>query len=75
MALLPKEEQWVAETDAQQVFHRLSGCWTYWGWKHDYFKSEADAKAYYQDMLWMLATQMAAPTISLKTASPITASN
>ncbi len=21
------------ETDARQVFHRLAGCWTYWGWK------------------------------------------
>src|SRR5262245_56093685 len=21
------------ETDARQVFHRLAGTWTYWGWK------------------------------------------
>src|SRR3954451_826749 len=21
------------ETDARQVFRRLAGCWTYWGWK------------------------------------------
>jgi ribonucleoside-diphosphate reductase alpha chain len=58
---LPAEKRWVSETDAQQVFHRLAGCWTYWGWKHGYFKTEADARAYYNDMSWMLANQMAAP--------------
>ena len=25
------------ETDSRQVFHRLAGCWTYWGWKGGYF--------------------------------------
>src|SRR5438552_16334839 len=25
------------ETDARQVFGRLAGCWTYWGWKAGYF--------------------------------------
>ena len=33
------------ETDARQVFHRLAGCWAYWGWEGGYFSSEADAKA------------------------------
>ena len=33
------------ETDARQVFRRLAGCWTYWGWKGGYFSSEADALA------------------------------
>src|SRR5438094_7846328 len=32
------------ETDARQVFRRLAGCWTYWGWKGGYFSSEADAR-------------------------------
>src|SRR5690606_38463019 len=27
------------EEDARQVFHRLAGTWTYWGWKHGYFDS------------------------------------
>ncbi|MBY0459169.1 MAG: vitamin B12-dependent ribonucleotide reductase, partial [Gemmataceae bacterium] len=31
------------ETDSRQVFHRLAGCWTYWGWKGGYFTSERDA--------------------------------
>ena len=29
-----------AERDARQVFHRLAGAWTYWGWKGGYFATE-----------------------------------
>src|SRR6516164_7124361 len=50
-----------AETDARQVFQRLAGCWTYWGWKGGYFSSEADARAFFDDTCYMLAAQMAAP--------------
>jgi ribonucleoside-diphosphate reductase alpha chain len=49
------------ETDARQVFRRLAGCWTYWGWKGGYFSSEADAKAFFDEVCYMLAAQMAAP--------------
>jgi ribonucleotide reductase alpha subunit len=49
------------ETDARQVFRRLAGCWTYWGWKGGYFSSEADARAFYDENCYMLAAQMAAP--------------
>ena len=28
-----------SETDARQVFRRLAGCWTYWGWKGGYFST------------------------------------
>jgi len=49
------------ETDSRQVFHRLAGCWTYWGWKGGYFSSEADARAYYDEMCYILAAQMGAP--------------
>ena len=58
---LPEQEQFVGETSARQVFDRLAGTWTYWGWKHDYFDSEEDAKAYYDEMRLMLAQQIAAP--------------
>ena len=50
-----------SESDARQVFNRLAGCWAYWGLTHDYFDSEEDAHAYYDEMCYMLATQMAAP--------------
>ncbi len=36
---LPEGERHGSETDARQVFDRLSGTWTYWGWKGGYFKS------------------------------------
>ncbi|HZZ80569.1 MAG TPA: vitamin B12-dependent ribonucleotide reductase, partial [Gemmataceae bacterium] len=49
------------ESDARQVFRRLAGCWTYWGWKAGYFSSEADALAFFDESCYMLAAQMAAP--------------
>ncbi|MCX7300129.1 MAG: vitamin B12-dependent ribonucleotide reductase [Rhodobacterales bacterium] len=49
------------ETSAKQVFDRLAGAWAYWGWKGGYFSTEADAQAYYDEMRFMLAAQMAAP--------------
>ena len=58
---LPKDERTTGETSAKQVFHRLAGTWTYWGWKGGYFDSENDAKAYYDEMTYMLCQQMAAP--------------
>jgi ribonucleoside-diphosphate reductase alpha chain len=50
-----------SETDSRQVFHRLAGCWRYWGEKHGYFDSSEDAQAFYDELCHMLATQKAAP--------------
>ena len=49
------------ETDSRQVFHRLAGCWRYWGEKHGYFDTDDDAQAFYDELCHMLATQKAAP--------------
>ena len=49
------------EQDARQVFRRLAGAWTYWGWKHDYFDGEDDALAFHDELCHMMATQRAAP--------------
>ncbi len=49
------------ESSAKQVFDRLAGTWTYWGWKGGYFDQEADAQAYFDEMRVMLARQMGAP--------------
>src|SRR5438309_10676503 len=49
------------EVDARQVFRRLAGCWTYWGWKGGYFSTEADALSFFDETCYMLAMQMAAP--------------
>ncbi len=58
---LPEAERYVGESSAKQVYDRLAGTWTYWGWKGGYFSSEADAQTYYDEMRYMLAMQMAAP--------------
>jgi ribonucleoside-diphosphate reductase alpha chain len=49
------------ETSSKQVFDRLAGAWAYWGWKGGYFSTEEDARAYFDEMRYMLATQKAAP--------------
>ena len=61
LAKLPSDARMIGETSAKQVFDRLAGAWAYWGWKGGYFSSEADARAYYDEMRFMLARQMAAP--------------
>ena len=58
---LPNSVRFGAERDARQVFHRIVGAWTYWGWKGGYFDSETDAKAFYDEQCAMIARQMAAP--------------
>ncbi|GHC75667.1 vitamin B12-dependent ribonucleotide reductase [Limoniibacter endophyticus] len=58
---LPEEERFGSETDARQVFDRLAGTWTYWGWKGGYFDSEEDALAFRDELAYMLATQRVAP--------------
>ena len=61
LAKLPENERYGSETDARQVFDRLAGTWTYWGWKGGYFKSEDDARAFMDELAYMLATQRVAP--------------
>jgi ribonucleoside-diphosphate reductase alpha chain len=58
---LPEKERTIGETQATQVFDRLAGTWTYWGWKGGYFDTEQDASAFFDEMRYMLAMQMAAP--------------
>lgn len=63
-----------SESSAKDVFDRMAGCWTYWGWKGNYFHAigdgggdgsdryaEANAQAFYDELRYMLATQMCAP--------------
>jgi ribonucleoside-diphosphate reductase alpha chain len=61
LAQLPEEERYGGELGAKQVFRRLAGTWTYWGWKGGYYDTEEDARAFYDEMRHMLARQMAAP--------------
>ncbi|SON54387.1 Vitamin B12-dependent ribonucleotide reductase [Hartmannibacter diazotrophicus] len=61
LAALPEAERFLSETDARQVFGRMAGFWTYWGWKGGYFDSEADAVAFHAECCHMLASQRFAP--------------
>ncbi len=58
---IPRDEHYGRETDARQVFNRLAGTWTYWGYKNGYFDTENDAKIYFDEMRAMLARQIGAP--------------
>ena len=58
---LPAEKRHGSEMSAKQVFDRLAGTWTYWGWKGGYYDTENDAKAFYDEMRLMLCKQMGAP--------------
>lgn len=67
-AFVPKSQQGLArdagdgsEHDARAVFHRLAYTWKIWGEKAGYFDSPEDSSAFYDELLYMLARQMAAP--------------
>ncbi|TAK49967.1 MAG: vitamin B12-dependent ribonucleotide reductase [Xanthobacteraceae bacterium] len=61
LAALPEKERFGGETSCRQVFDRLAGAWTYWGWKGNYFDGEDDARAFFDELRYMFAMQMAAP--------------
>ncbi|GAB6053583.1 vitamin B12-dependent ribonucleotide reductase [Magnetospira thiophila] len=61
MAKFPENQRFSGETSAKQVFDRMAGTWTYWGWKGGYFDSEADARTYFDEMRHMFCAQVGAP--------------
>jgi ribonucleoside-diphosphate reductase alpha chain len=61
LATLPADRRFGGERDARQVFDRLAGCWTYWGWKDGLFSEEEQARTFYDELRFMLAAQMCAP--------------
>jgi ribonucleoside-diphosphate reductase alpha chain len=61
LAQLPAADRYGFEASAKQVFDRMAGTWTYWGWKGGHFDREDDARAFFDEMRFMLSKQMAAP--------------
>ena len=49
------------EKSARQVIHRLAGCWRHWGETHGYFDTPGDARAFYDELCYMMVHQMCAP--------------
>ena len=56
-----EKERFSGETSSKQVFDRIAGTWTYWGWKGKYFDTEEDARSFYDELRYVLCQQMAAP--------------
>ena len=50
-----------SETSIRQVAHRIAGCWKHWGERYGYFNSPRDAIIFYEEMVFMLIHQYAAP--------------
>lgn len=50
-----------SETSVKQVVHRLAHTWKYWGEKYEYFDTPDDAQNFYDETVFMLLNQMAAP--------------
>ena len=61
LSKMPEEERYTRESSIKQVVNRLSGTWTYWGYKHRLFNKEEDARIFYEELKYMLIYQMAAP--------------
>src|SRR5689334_20158851 len=49
------------ETSAKQVAHRLANCWRVWGERYNYFASEKDAEIFYDEIVYTIVGQLAAP--------------
>ncbi len=49
------------ETSAKQVIRRLAGCWRHWGQAHGYFDTTDDARAFEDELAYMMLHQMCAP--------------
>ena len=58
---LPENQRFIAESDVRQVINRMTGTWTWWGWKAQYFDTEEEAKAFYDEARYMLCHQITAP--------------
>ncbi len=50
-----------AEHSVKQVAHRMVSCWTSWGLEHGYFSTPKDAQIFYDELVFMLLGQYAAP--------------
>jgi ribonucleoside-diphosphate reductase alpha chain len=50
-----------SENSIKQVAHRLAGCWRYWGEQFGYFSTSSDAQNFYEELVYMIINQSAAP--------------
>lgn len=49
------------ERSIKQVAHRLAGCWRQWGETYGYFATAKDAEVFYDELVYSILAQSAAP--------------
>ncbi len=50
-----------SEKSVKQVAHRMAHCWKSWGERYGYFASEKDAGIFYDELVYTIVGQLAAP--------------
>ena len=50
-----------AEKSIKQVAHRMANCWKDWGVRYGYFASPKDADIFYDEIVYTIVGQLAAP--------------
>jgi ribonucleoside-diphosphate reductase alpha chain len=55
----PRENR--GETSLKQVIYRIAGAWTYEGWKGGYFDTEADSRAFFDEVRWLICHRRISP--------------
>ncbi|MDP9080437.1 MAG: vitamin B12-dependent ribonucleotide reductase [Bacteroidota bacterium] len=50
-----------SEKSIKQVAHRMADCWKSWGMRYGYFASKADADIFYDEIVYTITGQLAAP--------------
>ncbi|WP_395625887.1 vitamin B12-dependent ribonucleotide reductase [Daejeonella sp.] len=50
-----------SENSIKQVAHRMAHCWQSWGERYNYFASKKDASIFYDELVYTIVGQLAAP--------------
>jgi len=50
-----------SENSIKQVAHRMADCWKTWGERYNYFATKKDASIFYDELVYTLVGQLAAP--------------
>lgn len=50
-----------SERSIKQVAHRMANCWKEWGLRYGYFASGRDAEIFYDELVYTIVGQLAAP--------------
>src|ERR1700675_1411873 len=61
LAAIPEKERSIGERSSKQVFERLRCTWARWSGKGGYSDAEEDSRAFFDELVYMLAMQKAAP--------------